>query len=62
MAFHVQVKGPNDKRFRLLAPQGRVTALRIHASVFPTKEGADAAATAVAEDNPGWQAKVREVR
>jgi len=55
--FHVKARLPGEKRFVFLSPRGE-TRLRIHASLYPTKERAEEEAAGVRKLNPGAEAIV----
>lgn len=55
--FYVKARLKGDKRFVFLAPRGE-TRLRIHATLFPTKEAAEREAEGVRKLNEGAEAVV----
>lgn len=55
--FFVKARLPGEKRFVFLSPKGE-TRLRIHASMYPTKERAEQVAEGVRKLNEGAEAIV----
>lgn len=55
--YAVKVKGESDKVWHFITPKGGETRLRLHASLFDTKERAETIATEMTELNPGFAFK-----
>lgn len=51
--YFIHVRGPGEKRARLLTPRGGLTRLRVHAAQVVGEEKARAACEQMARDNPG---------
>lgn len=55
--FYVKARLKGDKRFVFLSPRGE-TRLRIHATIYPTKEAAEREADGVRKLNDGAETRV----
>jgi hypothetical protein len=57
--WFVKARKAGDKRFRFVAPEGRLTTLRLHASRWTDRTTAENALAALAAGNPEFEFRVQ---